>query len=53
MILQRFSLIKRIQHKGGENMVLELLGALFGIFCILGICVYVIELSMLFKTMKR
>ena len=53
MILQRFLLIKRIQHKGGENMILELLGALFGTFCILGICVYVIELLMLFKMMKR
>jgi len=53
MILQRFLLIKRIQHKGGESMVLELLGALFGVFCILGISVYVIELSMLLKMMNR
>ena len=33
-------------------MALELLAILCGAFCILGICVYVIELSMLFKMMK-
>lgn len=34
-------------------MFLEALGVLFAIFCILGICVFALELMMLRKMLKR